>query len=428
MCQSGNVAFSGAIDVRNNFEIDGAINLGEVTSNRGYTGIADGIGFVFYKGERNQVVGTGGDLGIYGVTNAFGWKIDTWLNDSKHSKHSKHSNTNQILKGDYDDGHTNPYGTFITTDSKGYGTIDQSSAAEINKAIEDNQFHSIKFIYTAATKKFKIILNTPSGDVTFTKTFEYDASNPAYYFTIAASTGALPTHQAYKIDNMVYSPIQKAIVNYIDDNNGKVLASDSLTGSSSSVIQYATDSQFAFFKAKGYELVRDGFISGSKYDTKDQIFEFHLKHGTTSASENKTITETVHYQYSDKSQAHADQQATPVEFSRTVTTDKVDGTKTYSEWSAKENQTSFAKIVSPTILGYTPDQAEIAEVTGLTAESKSIEKTVMYTVNKEQAKVTYIDDTTGKPITSKELSGDYGTTDGYRTSDTIKELTDQGYN
>ena len=196
--QSGNISFDGSIDVRHNFEIDGAINLGQITSNYGYTGIADGIGFVFYKGERNQVGGNGGDLGIYGVTNAFGWKVDTWLNDSNHT------NSGQNLKGDYDDGHHNPYGAFITTNKTGYGSIDQQSAKNLTRSIEDNKFHDVKFIYTANTKEFKIVLSTPDGDVPFSKTFDYDETSPAYYFTIAASTGILPTNQAFRIDSMTY--------------------------------------------------------------------------------------------------------------------------------------------------------------------------------------------------------------------------------
>ncbi|MEK0404806.1 lectin-like domain-containing protein, partial [Lactiplantibacillus plantarum] len=332
--QSGNVAFDGAIDVRNNFEIDGAINLGQVTSNAGFTGIADGIGFVFYKGDRNQVGGNGGNLGIYGVTDAFGWKIDTWFNDSKHT------NTSQVLNGDYDDGHTNPYGAFITTDNNGYGTIDQQSAQNLVNSIEDNKFHNVKFIYTASNKEFKIILSTPNGDVTFSKTFEYDTTSPAYYFTIASSTGALPTHQAFRIDSMTYSPIQKAIINYVDDTTGKTIGTDSVTGGSGESIDYSTANQILAFQKQGYELVSDGFSKNATYDdddTVDQIFEVHLTHGITQTIENKTLKETIHYVYNNNGKAADDYQATPLNFTRQVSTDAVTGEKTYGSWSADQS-------------------------------------------------------------------------------------------
>lgn len=247
-----------------------------------WTGIADGIGFVFYQGERNQVGGYVGDLGIYGVTDAFGWKVDTWYNDSTHPG----INT-QILNGDYDDGFTNPYGAFITTDNKGYGTIDKPTAQEITKSIEDNQFHNIKFVYNAASKEFRIVLSTPNGDITFIKQFDFDESNPAYYFTIAASAGALPTQQAFRIDNMQYSPIQKANFNYIDDTTGKLLSSDSVTGNGGTKIDYSTSNKIAEYQSQGYTLISDAFTKGVNFDdddTVDQTFDIHLAHSTTSVT------------------------------------------------------------------------------------------------------------------------------------------------
>ena len=157
-----------------------------------------------------------------------------------------------------------------------------------------------------------------------------------------------------------------------------------------------------------------------------QSFEVHLTHGTTQTSESQTVNETIHYVYKNGDKAADDYQATPLNFTRTVTTDKVTGDKSYGDWVAA-NGTSFASVTSPTIKGYTPDQAQIDTITGITADSADIEKTVTYVANKEAAKVTYIDDTTGKTLSSQDLSGDYGTTDSYRTADSIKGYEDQGY-
>ncbi|MCP9615231.1 mucin-binding protein [Levilactobacillus brevis] len=404
--QSGNVAFDGAIDVRNNFEIDGAINLGQITSSQGYTGIADGIGFVFYKGDRNQVGGNGGNLGIYGVTDAFGWKVDTWFNDSKFT------NSTQILKGDYDDGHTNPYGAFITTDDTGYGTIDQQSAQNLVSSIEDSKFHDVKFIYTASTKEFKIILTTPNGNVNFSKTFDYDTNSPAYYFTIASSTGALPTHQAFKIDSMTYSPIQKAIINYIDDTTGKTIASDSVTGNSGEIINYSTGNKILNFQKQGYELVSDGFSESDTYDdddTVDQNFTVHLKHrltpvkptdpqtpGTpinpdepdgpkwpTSTNYDKTVNETISY-VDQNGHVVAKQHTDSVNFTRTVVVDNVTGEVITSgagttAWTATNGDTTFDAVVSPVVPGSVADKAQTAAVTDLNADSADVNETVTYT-------------------------------------------------
>ena len=144
----------------------------------------------------------------------------------------------------------------------------------------------------------------------------------------------------------------------------------------------------------------------------------------TQTSESQTVNETIHYIYKNGDKAADDYQATPLNFTRTVTTDKVTGEKTYGSWSADQ---SFAAVTSPAIKGYTPDQAQIDTITGITADSANIEKTVTYVANKETAKVTYIDDTTGKTLSSQDLSGDYGTTDSYRTANSIKGYESQGY-
>ena len=402
--QSGNVAFDGAIDVRNNFEIDGAINLGQVTSNSGTKGIADGIGFAFYRGKRNQVGGNGGDLGIYGITHAFGWKVDTWYN--------YRNNYGQILKGDYDYGHDNPYGAFITTDDTGYGSIDQQSAKNLTRSIEDNKFHDVKFIYTANTKEFKIVLSTPDGDVTFSKTFDYDETSPAYYFTIAASTGILPTNQAFRIDSMTYSPIQKAIINYIDDTTGKTIASDSVTGNSGEKINYSTVNKILNFKKHGYELVTDGYPADLTFDnddTADQNFTVHLKHrltpvnptdpqtpGTpinpdepdgpkwpTSTNYDKTVKETVSY-VDQNGHAVAKQHTDSVNFTRTVVVDNVTGEVITSgagttAWTATNGDTTFDGVVSPVVRGSVADKAQTAAVTDLNADSANVNETVTYT-------------------------------------------------
>ncbi|MBZ1523868.1 mucus binding protein, partial [Leuconostoc mesenteroides] len=404
--QSGNISFDGSIDVRHNFEIDGAINLGQITSRYGYTGIADGIGFVFYKGERNQVGGNGGNLGIYGVTNAFGWKVDTWLNDSHHT------NSGQNLKGDYDDGHQNPYGAFITTNKTGYGSIDRQSAKNLTRSIEDNKFHDVKFIYTANTKEFKIVLSTPDGDVPFSKTFDYDETSPAYYFTIAASTGILPTHQEFRIDSMTYSPIQKAIINYVDDTTGRTIASDSVTGNSEETIDYSTANKISGFQKNGYELVKDGFSKGATYDnddTTDQNFTVHLKHQLTpvnptdpqtpgapinpdepngpkwpiSTNYDKTVNETVRY-VDQTGHVVAKQHTDSVNFTRTVVVDNVTGEVITSgagttAWTATNGDTTFDAVVSPVVPGSVADKAQTAAVTDLNANSADVNETVTYT-------------------------------------------------
>ena len=253
----------------------------------------------------------------------------------------------------------------------------------------------------------------------------YTASKPA-----SDSVDGLTHDSKDNVQTIIYTANQEsAKVTYIDDTTGKTLSTKDLTGDYGSTDPYRTGDTIADYEKQGYQLVSDNYPTNGVVYNQDgtvQSFEVHLTHGTTQTSESQTVNETIHYVYKNGDKAADDYQATPLNFTRTVTTDKVTGDKSYGDWVAA-NGTSFASVTSPTIKGYTPDQAQIDTITGITADSADIEKTVTYVANKEAAKVTYIDDTTGKTLSSQDLSGDYGTTDSYRTADSIKGYEDQGY-
>ena len=217
-----------------------------------------------------------------------------------------------------------------------------------------------------------------------------------------------------------------AKVTYIDDDdNYKVLETKELTGDYNTTDPYRTAETIKRYTDQNYELVSDGYpANGVKYNDKLQTFEVHLKHKKTSVAEEKTVKETIHYTYEGGAPAAPDHTSS-LKFTRTATTDLVTNVTT-GDWTA-ENGTSFAAVTSPTIKGYTPDLAEVPAVDNITANSDNIEKTVVYKANPASAKVTYIDDTTGETLETKDLNGFYGQTDPYRTAETIKTYTDRNY-
>ncbi|MDI6552132.1 MucBP domain-containing protein, partial [Leuconostoc suionicum] len=136
----------------------------------------------------------------------------------------------------------------------------------------------------------------------------------------------------------------------------------------------------ADYEKQGYQLVSDNYPTNGVVYNQDgtvQSFEVHLTHGTTQTSESQTVNETIHYVYKNGDKAADDYQATPLNFTRTVTTDKVTGKKTYGSWSANQ---SFAAVTSPAIKGYTPDQAEIGSQT-VSGDSSDLDFTVGYAKN-----------------------------------------------
>ncbi|WP_174721074.1 mucin-binding protein [Streptococcus periodonticum] len=217
-----------------------------------------------------------------------------------------------------------------------------------------------------------------------------------------------------------------AKVTYIDDTDGgKVLEAKELTGDYNTTDSYRTKDTIESYEKKGYEFVSDDYpANGVTYNETLQTFEVHLKHKKTSITEEKTVKETIHYTYEGGAPAAPDHTSS-LKFTRTATTDLVTNVTT-GDWTA-ENGTSFAAVTSPTIKGYTPDLAEVPAVDNITADSPNIEKTVVYKANPASAKVTYIDDTTGETLETKDLNGFLGQTDPYRTAETIKKYTDKNY-
>ena len=71
----GNFSLKSKIDMNSNFTLTGQVYLGDKTSSQGG---ADGIGFAFHNGNTTDVGNAGGNLGIGGLQNAIGFKLDTW--------------------------------------------------------------------------------------------------------------------------------------------------------------------------------------------------------------------------------------------------------------------------------------------------------------------------------------------------------------
>ena len=118
-------------------------------------------------------------------------------------------------------------------------------------------------------------------------------------------------------------------------------------------------------------------INGLTAESKDSEVTVTYTPNIVESTETKEVKQTIHYVYEDGTEAASDKVDT-VTFTRTVTTNEATGDKTYGEWQAKDNDTTFDEVTSPEIKNYTADKAIVEEVTGLTAEDKDSEVTVTY--------------------------------------------------
>ena len=257
------------------------------------------------------------------------------------------------------------------------------------------------------------------------------------------------------VENVVYTPDpQKAKVIYVDQTTGKTLKTDDLNGVTNGKSGYTTGKTIQDYEDNGYALVSDE-TSGKEIifdddDAKDQTYKVVLKHtyttvteekpgkpgeamnknpdgtkypdGTDKASLGKDVRRTITYRMSDGSQAPG-----PVDsilhFTAQKTIDKVTGEIISTSWSPAQD---YDDVVSPEIKGYTPDQKVISDK-GITHEHSDIHEIVTYDPDPQKAKVTYIDDTTGKVITFRDLSGKSNGHSGYTTAEEIAALEGKGY-
>lgn len=136
------------------------------------------------------------------------------------------------------------------------------------------------------------------------------------------------------------------------------------------ITQIGNEGQFAYPHADFVEYVvyvknSDPTPVNPQPDPKPQPDPEPVKDSTT-------VTETIHYVYQDGTKA-AEDQTQQITFTRNGSK-TAEGT-TWNDWTPAEG--TFAKVVSPEIEGYTPDQKVISEFK-VAPENSNIEKTVIY--------------------------------------------------
>ena len=237
------------------------------------------------------------------------------------------------------------------------------------------------------------------------------------------------SHDSPDINEVVtYSPdAQKATVSYIDDNTGKTITSKDLTGSSNAKSGYTTASTIASLQAQGYVLVSDS-TNGAEivFDNNtsvDQSYVVHLKHGTSQRAVSNTVNRTINYKATDGATVPMPVKKDSLTFNGTETIDNVTGKVTGTVWDGNKD---FADVATPAMAGYTASQNLVSNK-GISHNSNDIVENIVYTPDSQKANVTYIDDTTGSTISSKDLMGPTNSKSGYTTASTIASLQAQGY-
>ena len=420
--QVGNFSLKSKIDMNSSFTLTGQVNLGEKTSSQGG---ADGIGFAFHNGNTTDVGNAGGNLGIGGLQNAIGFKLDTFHNDNFTPQATvpgaqvKSTDSNDF--GWSQDPSTPQFGAFVTTDSKEikakdnnlyqrwWATTDMSSVKGLNSNDLDGEFHNFIVSYDGHSRLLTINYTEKSGnDLTWAKTV--DSSYQEMAMIISASTGAAKNLQQFKITSFDFKQAATVNVKYVDTKGNQIAQGKVTYPNGANVNGTYTTGQL---EIPNYKFVRmdDGTATGAKSlpatgtltkaeDNGTVIYVYAPAYTQTS----KTISETIKYIDQDGKEVAKGYTADPITFvtvtnpvdnttttyystkAKTATLDD-NGVPTEAGWT-KADSTDFAEVVNPEVDGYKviSNDAPNSDLTNVAVQtvytnSSDLDFTVTYTKN-----------------------------------------------
>ncbi|MFB5978856.1 lectin-like domain-containing protein, partial [Lactobacillus delbrueckii] len=271
----GNFSLKSKIDMNKSFTLTGKVNLG---SNSPYG--ADGIGVAFHNGNTTDIGNAGGNLGIGGLQNALGFKLDTWTNTYKAPQSDKDGSqidpTDSNGFGWNGDSMNAPYGTFVKTENDEVPTDkDKTKTVQrwwakdvpgtsqaLSKSDVNGQFHDFIVDYDGDTRTLTIKY-TPTDGKVLTWTTTVPNSDQEMAMIVSASTGGAKNLQQLKIISFGFKRAATVNVKYVD-TKGKQIAQGDVTHPNGAKVNgtYTTGQ----LEIPGYTFVRmdDGTATGAK--------------------------------------------------------------------------------------------------------------------------------------------------------------------
>ncbi|WP_138272335.1 mucin-binding protein [Lactobacillus gasseri] len=236
------------------------------------------------------------------------------------------------------------------------------------------------------------------------------------------------------------------VVKYIDlDNNSAELASsETLNGKVGERVNYHTAEEVQKLIAAGYVLVNNPFDLNNEvhfFNKTSQEYKLTFKHAQEEVTAKNLKydcqlgdvqlkgKQVVHYTGLEKNIAD---NIVEVTFNRKIIYDKVTKQKvSLSAWQPEKYYLPL--IATPAVLDYTPDKTVIGGE-AVTVQKPKHEYVVTYLPNKknarrQKAEIKFIDvDNNNQELASSgELKGKPGKEISYSTTETLKELSDKGY-
>ncbi len=259
----------------------------------------------------------------------------------------------------------------------------------------------------------------------------------------------LPSHKGYKIDEtpaeiqngkvvaktvapdeedgkkiaVKYIPLeQHALVKYVDDSNGTLLAEEAIQGVTDAAIEHTNDDKITAYQAQGYELVFDELANESDphFNAEDeaQVYTVHLKHGSkvvkvdpSNVNSQKEVKRMIIVNSPDGTKTTKVQ---TVVFTRDGLKNLVTGKISYPDWDEIATK-AFPQDDVPQYLGYTSIVAGRKQTTiaarNVRPTDADQEIEVSYVARPSKQVITYQDEN-GNQIKTQVVTG--------RTGETVK--------
>ncbi|WP_164508104.1 BspA family leucine-rich repeat surface protein [Lapidilactobacillus wuchangensis] len=159
-----------------------------------------------------------------------------------------------------------------------------------------------------------------------------------------------------------------ATIRFVDSQGNELFPATTVTGVAGAQLPAIT------IPAKAnYHVVSDGTQNASFVAAQNNVYDVVYGDDVATSTETKQVNRTINYVVKGGLvKAPAARQQT-VNFTRTKTTDLVDGAVSYSDWQADG---TFAAVTSPVVAGY---QADPAEITAATPQATDQDSTLTVT-------------------------------------------------
>ena len=330
--RAGFATLNRKISPEQDFYFEGAVNLGANSKpNIGSTASGpaigniqggDGMGFFFHTYEPGTVGTSGSGMGIGGLSNAFGFKLDTFSNRNIH--HSNFSRTDRIFPDNTsfasfiytawfsDSGvsnyfvHNHPQfdgvgGTAAMQAQESFaewiGALPPERANEAPRTIfhpNNNNFRDIRVSYNGSSNVMRINYNDRGFHLANTnplhhqnwQTWEKDVSvwmaEDYLSFGFSAATGGAVNRHQVRFDEFRFTPMSNLRVRYIDEVTGNSLIPD-ITYSHTAGTRIQLSSRVAEMLALGYDFTGASSTEPSRFDTNNHSL-------VLSVEEDRTVT------------------------------------------------------------------------------------------------------------------------------------------